>query len=57
MYVPHIYDFGKGKYVHMIIDTFSGLLVATALTKKTLTVLVIASFVFLCWVFQFRLKH
>ena len=30
----HISDFGKLKYVHVTIDTFSGFLVATALTGE-----------------------
>ena len=30
----NISDFGKIKYVHVIIDTFSGFLVATALTGE-----------------------
>ena len=33
--LTHISDLGKLKYAHVIIDTFSGLLVATALTGKT----------------------
>ena len=34
MDVTHISDFGKIKYVHVTIDTFSGFLVATALTGE-----------------------
>ena len=34
MDVTHISDFGKLKYVHVTIDTFSGFLVATALTGE-----------------------
>ena len=33
--LTHISDLGKLKYAHVTIDTFSGLLVATALTGKT----------------------
>ena len=33
--LTHISDLGKLKYAHVIIDTFSGLLDATALTGKT----------------------
>ena len=32
--VTHIYDLRKIKYVHVTIDTFSGFLVATALTGE-----------------------
>jgi hypothetical protein len=32
----HISDFRKIKYVYVTIDTFSGFLVATALTEKQL---------------------
>ena len=35
MKIFHISDLGKLKYAHVTIDTFSGLLVATALTGKT----------------------
>ena len=34
MNVIHISDFGKLKYVHVTIDTFSGFLVATAYTRE-----------------------
>ena len=34
MDVTHISDFGNLKYVHVNIDTFSGFLVATALTGE-----------------------
>jgi transposase InsO family protein len=34
MHVTLISDFGKLKYVHVIINTFSGFLVATALTGE-----------------------
>ena len=35
MDVTHISDFEKLKYVHVTIDTFSGFLVATALTEES----------------------
>ena len=57
MDVTHISDFGKLKYVHVTIDTFSGFLVATALTGEATKNVVIAYIVFLYCVFPIRLKQ
>jgi hypothetical protein len=53
----HISDFRKVKYAHVTTDTFSGFLVANALTEEATKNIVIACIIFLCLVFQIRLKQ
>jgi hypothetical protein len=54
----HISDFRKLKYAHIIIDTSLGFLIATALKgEATKNVISLAYIIFLCLMFQIRLKQ